>query len=236
MPLSREHVLALLDTVALPDGGTLVSRDVIRALDVTDGLVRFVVEAPTSEQARLYVLLKDQITALLTAAAGVQSVQLVFTAHGPTAPAAKAPASAGAPPALKIGQHPTPQVGGAARVTGVDHIIAIASGKGGVGKSTVSSNLAVALARQGRRVGLLDADIYGPSQPRMMGVSQRPASPDGKIIIPLQAHGVTVMSIGLMLKADEAVIWRGPMIMGALQQLLTQVQWGRVEQGACGTR
>ena len=229
MPLSREHVLALLDTVALPDGGTLVSRDVIRALDVTDGLVRFVVEAPTSEQARLYVLLKDQITALLTTAAGVQSVQLVFTAHGPTAPAAKTPASAGAPPALKIGQHPTPQAGGAARVTGVDHIIAIASGKGGVGKSTVSSNLAVALARQGRRVGLLDADIYGPSQPRMMGVSQRPASPDGKIIIPLQAHGVTVMSIGLMLKADEAVIWRGPMIMGALQQLLTQVQWGELD-------
>jgi ATP-binding protein involved in chromosome partitioning len=98
-----------------------------------------------------------------------------------------------------------------------------------VGKSTVASNLAVALARQGRRVGLLDADIYGPSQPRMMGVSKRPASPDGKIIEPLVAHGVTMMSIGLMLKEDEAVVWRGPMIMGALQQLLGQVAWGKLD-------
>jgi ATP-binding protein involved in chromosome partitioning len=111
----------------------------------------------------------------------------------------------------------------------VDRIIAIASGKGGVGKSTVASNLAVALARQGRRVGLLDADIYGPSQPRMMGVSKRPASPDGKTIEPLHAHGVTMMSIGLMLKEDEAVIWRGPMLMGALQQLINQVAWGRLD-------
>ncbi|NBO20660.1 MAG: ATP-binding protein, partial [Rhodobacteraceae bacterium] len=83
--------------------------------------------------------------------------------------------------------------------------------------------------RQGRRVGLLDADIHGPSQPRMMGVSRRPASPDGKIIEPLTAHGVTMMSIGLMLKEDEAVIWRGPMLMGALQQLLTQVAWGPLD-------
>jgi ATP-binding protein involved in chromosome partitioning len=153
---------------------------------------------------------------------GVTSVQVVLTAHGPAAKPA-------APPSLKIGQHPTPQQGGPQKVSGVDRIIAVGSGKGGVGKSTVSSNLAVALARQGRRVGLLDADIYGPSQPRMMGVTKRPASPDGKIIEPLQAHGVTMMSIGLMLKEDEAVIWRGPMIMGALQQLLTQVAWGKLD-------
>jgi ATP-binding protein involved in chromosome partitioning len=107
--------------------------------------------------------------------------------------------------------------------------LAVGSGKGGVGKSTVSSNLAVALARQGRRVGLLDADIYGPSQPRMMGVNKRPASPDGKTIIPLQGHGVTLMSIGLMLDPDKAVVWRGPMLMGALQQMLGQVQWGTLD-------
>jgi ATP-binding protein involved in chromosome partitioning len=105
----------------------------------------------------------------------------------------------------------------------------VASGKGGVGKSTVASNLAVALARRGRRVGLLDADIYGPSQPKMMGVSGRPSSPDGKIIEPLVAHGVTMMSIGLMLKENEAVVWRGPMLMGALQQLLGQVAWGKLD-------
>jgi ATP-binding protein involved in chromosome partitioning len=111
-------------------------------------------------------------------------------------------------------------------VPGVKQIIAVGSGKGGVGKSTVASNLAVALARAGRKVGLLDADIYGPSQPRMMGVNKRPASPDGKTIIPLVAHGVTVMSVGFMLKEEEAVVWRGPMLMGAIQQLLYQVDWG----------
>jgi ATP-binding protein involved in chromosome partitioning len=98
-----------------------------------------------------------------------------------------------------------------------------------VGKSTVSSNLAVALAKQGRRVGLLDADIYGPSQPKMMGVNKRPASPDGKTIIPLHAHGVTMMSIGLMMDPDKAIIWRGPMWMGALQQMLGQVAWGELD-------
>lgn len=113
--------------------------------------------------------------------------------------------------------------------TGVDRILAVGSGKGGVGKSTVATNLAVALAKAGRRVGLLDADIYGPSIPRMMGVSGKPASPDGKIILPLHAHGVTVMSIGFMVEEAKAVIWRGPMLMGALQQLMGQVAWGELD-------
>ena len=108
-------------------------------------------------------------------------------------------------------------------------VIAVGSGKGGVGKSTLTSNLAVALARAGRRVGLLDADIYGPSQPRMLGLTgQKPIS-DGQMIEPLRAHGVTVMSLGLMMKEGEAVVWRGPMLMGALQQMLNQVKWGELD-------
>jgi ATP-binding protein involved in chromosome partitioning len=144
----------------------------------------------------------------------------VLTAYGP---AAKPPSSG-----LKIGGHMKPQAG-SLKPSGVARILAIGSGKGGVGKSTVSSNLAVALARAGRRVGLLDADIYGPSQPRMMGVSQKPESPDGQTIIPLKAHGVTIMSIGLMLPEEKAVVWRGPMLMGALQQMLSQVAWGTLD-------
>lgn len=232
MSIAREDVLAVLARVQVP-GGTLVSRDLVRALAIEGGTVRFVIEAATPEEARSLAPAQVAAELALKALPGVTTVQAVMTAHGPAPKAATA-----APPQLgasqlgqgvKIGQHPSPHQGGPARIAGVDRIIAIGSGKGGVGKSTVSSNLAVALAKQGRRVGLLDADIYGPSQPRMMGVSKRPASPDGKIIEPLHAHGVTMMSIGLMLKEDEAVIWRGPMLMGALQQLLGQVAWGELD-------
>ena len=221
MTVSRDDVMAALANITTPGGGTLTGDDLVRALVIDAGIVRFVIEAATPDQARALAGAQTAAEAALRALPGVASVQVVMTAHGPAAKPA--------PPSLKIGQHPTPHQGGPGRIAGIDRIIAIGSGKGGVGKSTVASNLAVALAKQGRRVGLLDADIYGPSQPRMMGVSKRPASPDGKIIEPLIAHGVTMMSIGLMLKEDEAVIWRGPMIMGALQQLLSQVAWGKLD-------
>ena len=219
MSVTREAVEAVLNRIATPDGGTLLGRDLVRALTVDGGLVRFVIEAATPDVARALAPAQAAAERAIRALPGVTGVQVVMTAHGP----------APKPPSLKIGQHPTPQQGGPQPVSGVERIIAIASGKGGVGKSTVASNLAVALARQGRRVGLLDADIYGPSQPKMMGVSGRPASPDGLTIEPLLAHGVTMMSIGLMLKEDEALIWRGAMIMGALQQLITQVIWGKLD-------
>jgi ATP-binding protein involved in chromosome partitioning len=151
------------------------------------------------------------------ALAGAGNVSALVTAH-----------AAKAPPDLKIGRHPTAQAG-PQKVPGVKAIIGVASGKGGVGKSTVAANLAVALTLAGKSVGMLDADVYGPSQPRMLGVSGRPASPDGKTIIPLKGHGVTLMSIGLMVAEGEAVVWRGPMLMGALQQMLNQVQWGDLD-------
>ncbi|GIT90623.1 iron-sulfur cluster carrier protein [Jannaschia pagri] len=211
---TRDDVMAALDRIALPDGGSLVSRDMIRAVTLGGDGVSFVIEAPSAEIARKMEAIRQAAEGLVADLPGVSRVQAVLSA----------PTEAKQPPSLKLGGHPKPQ-DGPMRVPGVKRLLAIASGKGGVGKSTVSSNIAVALAKQGRRVGLLDADIYGPSQPRMMGASKRPASPDGKTIHPLQAHGVTLMSIGLMLGEDKAVVWRGPMLMGALQQMLGQVVW-----------
>ncbi|NNE86994.1 MAG: P-loop NTPase, partial [Silicimonas sp.] len=216
--IDRKVILDKLKSIALPDGGDLVSRDLVRALQIEGDSVRFVIEAVSADQARTLEGIRTQAESALRALEGVASASVVLTAH------AGAP-SAPRPPSLKVGGHAKPHQGGPAPISGVDRIIAIGSGKGGVGKSTVSSNLAVALAKEGRRVGLLDADIYGPSQPKMMGVMKRPSSPDGKKIIPLHAHGVTLMSIGFMVEPEKAVVWRGPMLMGALQQMLGQVEW-----------
>ena len=111
----------------------------------------------------------------------------------------------------------------------VKNIIVVASGKGGVGKSTVSANLALALQAEGAKVGVLDADIYGPSQPRMLGVSGKPESPDGKAIIPMQAHGLSLMSIGFLVEEDTPMIWRGPMVTQAMMQLLTDTRWEQLD-------
>jgi ATP-binding protein involved in chromosome partitioning len=215
---TRDQVLELLKTITDPVAGSdIVASGVVRALTVDDaGAVRFVMEIPPS-QAQAYQAVKDQAEALLASTDGVAKVAIVMTGHSEKAP----------PPDLKLGRPAQPK--GPETIPGVNHVIAIASGKGGVGKSTVSANLACALAAQGRRVGLLDADVYGPSQPRMLGVSGRPASPDGKTILPMRNHGVTMMSIGLMTNEDQAVVWRGPMLMGALQQMMMQVQWGALD-------
>jgi len=237
MAISREVVLSELQQIAVPGGGNLVSADLVRALAIEEGTVRFVIEASDAAAARALAPAEAEARRRLGALPGVEKVQIVMTApagprQAPQAGAevvARSGAAAGAePPSLKIGRHPTPQAG-PAPVSGVARILAIGSGKGGVGKSTLTSNLAVALARAGRRVGLLDADIYGPSQPRMLGLTgQKPVS-DGQMIEPLRAHGVTVMSLGLMMKEGEAVVWRGPMLMGALQQMLNQVKWGELD-------
>lgn len=231
MSVNRETALREISDIVLPDGRTLEKADLVRAFSVDGDTVRFVLEVADAGVARALAPVEAEAKRRLSAMPGVEKVQIVMTAPAGK-PQAQPPGhsvrSSGAAPSLQIGRHPTAQAG-PQPIPGVKSIIAIGSGKGGVGKSTVTSNLAVALARAGRRVGLLDADIYGPSQPRMMGVSGRPASPDGQHIEPLHAHGVTVMSIGLMLKEGEAVVWRGPMLMGAMQQMLQQVNWGELD-------
>jgi ATP-binding protein involved in chromosome partitioning len=153
---------------------------------------------------------------------GVRNATVVLTAHRAAPPPVEAPRSE-APPAETRRPAPKPQP-----IPGVAHVMAVASGKGGVGKSTVSVNLAVALARLGLRVGLMDADIYGPSLPRMLGEHRRPEV-RGDRMIPVEAWGLKTMSMGLLVGEDSAMIWRGPMIMGAVQQFLGQVEWGELD-------
>lgn len=237
---TKEGILAALSAIADPSKGTdIVSAGMVSGLVVRNGAVGFALEVDPARGAALEPLRKaaeDAVRAL----DGVTSVTAVLTAHSDQpgtaspAPAAAAAAAApkGTPPDLglaKQGDKPIPTSKDTGPIDGIDRIVAVASGKGGVGKSTVSANLALAMAAQGKRVGLLDADVYGPSQPRMLGVSGRPSTPDGKTILPLRNYGVTVMSMGFMLQEDQSVVWRGPMLMSALQQMLRQVQWGKLD-------
>jgi len=219
MSLNRDDILNELRSIKLPDGTDLASSGLIQALAVESGAVRFVLEAKSPEDAANLSSVRDAAEAAVKNLSGVSSVSVVLTAHAPTPQQ---------PPNLKAAKKPAAPEG-RQRIAGVKNIIAVGSGKGGVGKSTVSSNLAVALAKQGRRVGLLDADIYGPSQPRMMGTDARPKTDDNDNIIPLMSHGVAMMSIGLLVEPDQALAWRGPMLMGALQQLLREVAWGELD-------
>ena len=218
---TEEQIIQTLERLQLPDGKSLAGSGMLRALTIERAQVRFVIEAPSPEAAAQMEPIRAAAVQLVQELPGVESVSAVLTAHGAAAPAK-------APPKLSIGGHPDPKRRDI-RPKGVARVIAVGSGKGGVGKSTVSVNLAVALAKAGQRVGLLDADFYGPSQPRMLGVSARPGqSPEGKIVPP-QAHGIKMMSLGLMVDEAQAVVWRGPMLMGAVQQMLGDVAWGDLD-------
>jgi len=221
--VTRETVLEALKEIQLPEGGDLSSSDMIKALTVNSGSVSFILEVAGDKGAAMAPV-RDRAQAAIESIDGVQKVSVILTAHSDAGESAPQDP----PPNLQIGAHPKPQKG-PKEIPGVKHVISIASGKGGVGKSTVASNLAVALARQGQRVGLLDADIYGPSQHRMMGLNEKPQSPNGKTIVPLENHGVKFMSMGLLLEEDEAVVWRGPMLVGTLQQLVGQTEWGELD-------
>ncbi|MGH1368722.1 MAG: P-loop NTPase [Maritimibacter sp.] len=226
MTLTNDRIRDVLASISLPEEGDLASRDMIRALTIEGGVVSFVIEAPSPEIAATLEPQRRAAEAAVAALDGVERVTAILTAHG-NAPAKPAPAAKQAPN-LRVGGHPTPQAGPQS-VPGVAKLIAVGSGKGGVGKSTVSANLAVALARAGKKVGLLDADILGPSQAMMMGNSDRPESADGKVLEPVLAHGVKLMSVGLIVDPDQAVVWRGPMLMGTVQQFLFQVNWAPLD-------
>ena len=221
----KDRILAELRRISLPNGEDIVSSGFVKALAIESGKARFVLEVPPELGPRMEPV-RAAAERAVASVPGVSAVSVVMTAHDQGRPGP--PARPAEPPTFRLGRHPTRQ-DGAATVKGVDRVIAVASGKGGVGKSTVASNLAVALQRQGRSVGLLDADMLGPSIPKMMGTSERPESPDGKTLSPILAHGVKMMSIGSLVREDEPVVWRGPMLMGALQQMLTDVDWSGTE-------
>ncbi len=214
-------------------GRDVMAAGMVQGLTVRDGLVHFALEVPR-ERAREMEPLRDAAEKAVAALRGVLSVTCVLTAHraemGPRpggagragpAPHAHPHAHGGGGPKAAGGQGPM-------LLPGVKHIVAVASGKGGVGKSTTAVNLAVALAAQGLRVGLLDADIYGPSLPQMLGAREKPDVRD-KTILPIRRWGLLAMSIGFLVDADTAMIWRGPMVMGALEQMMGQVAWGDLD-------
>ena len=223
--VERSAVLAALDRVIDPRSGRgLMAAGLVQGLVVAEDRVGFVLEAPAGQTA-LYAPVRDAAEAVLRAMPGVSRVSVVLTAETPTAPAPRRAASL-SPAAVDQGRAKAPVATN--RPAHVRRVLAVASGKGGVGKSTVAVNLAAALSAQGLSVGVLDADVYGPSLPTMLGLSGQPAYEDGAIV-PHEAHGLKAMSVGLLTKADDAMIWRGPMASQAITQMLGQTRWGKAE-------
>jgi ATP-binding protein involved in chromosome partitioning len=207
MSVSEQALAAALQSVVDPNTGRdFVTTKQLRNLRVEGGDVAFDVELGYPAKSQVGALRK----ALIAAARGVAGVQNVSANVG-----------------WKITAHAVQR--GVQLLPGVKNVVAVASGKGGVGKSTTAVNLALALAAEGAAVGILDADIYGPSQPTMMGIDGHPVSDDGQTMHPLENHGIKVMSIGFLVEPDQAMIWRGPMATQALDQLLRQTNWGELD-------
>ncbi len=208
--ITDDDVLKALRTVVDPArNADIVSLGMVSGLAIKGGNVGFSIEVDPARGQALEPL-RQAAERAVQSLKGVTSATVVLTAHrgGPAAPAAR-------PAAAQKSLAP-----------GIRAIIAVASGKGGVGKSTTAVNLAIALSVEGAKVGLLDADVYGPSMPRMMGISGKPATEDGKTLVPLRNHGIAVMSMGFLIDEEKPMIWRGPMVASAIQQMLRDVNWG----------
>ncbi|MEB3702003.1 Mrp/NBP35 family ATP-binding protein [Candidatus Bealeia paramacronuclearis] len=202
----HDHVVAILSQVMHPlTQKSLMESDCISGLEITEnGIITFTLEFDT-QHIQLAQEVKEKLAQILKKIPGIEEVRIILTAQ-------------------KKSKLLNPKE--RKSIEGVRNVIAIASGKGGVGKSTTAVNLALSLHQLGLRVALLDADIYGPSIPRMLGIRDRVKSEDGKILIPHEKYGIAVMSLGFMTDEETPAIWRGPMVQSALQQMLRQVSWG----------
>ncbi len=217
--MSSDNIIAEKAKAALAE---VVDTTLISGLACHNGHVTFAIEVDPSEGAKLEPL-RQRAQSAVEKLDGVKQVTAVLTAERSAPPAipVKGSAKAGGNFSHKISSNPV--------APKVRHIIAVASGKGGVGKSTVSNNLAAAFVKLGKTVGLLDADIYGASQPRMLGLHEKPATDNAGMIVPPVAHGMKVMSMGFFVEREAPIIWRGPMVHSAIQQLLRDVDWGALD-------
>jgi ATP-binding protein involved in chromosome partitioning len=213
--LSDETILgaarAALSPLRLPDGGTLLDGAVVSGPVVIGGRVTLTLTVPAAS-AQQYADIRTQAEAVLRAVPGCENAMVLLTGEATAPPDLRQPAAA-RPPVLE----------------GVRHVIAVASGKGGVGKSTTAVNLALALRGLGLSVGILDADIHGPSIPTLLALHGKPRMGEDRRLLPMQSNGITAMSMGMMVDAETAMIWRGPMVMSAITQMLAEVDWGTLD-------
>lgn len=233
MAVDKTQVLAALRAVTSPRGVALTDAKVLSEITASDGKVFFSINVDANE-ARAWEEVRARAEAAVRAIPGVTTAMVALTAErkpGTAAPTQPSH-SHGVKPVAQHRPHGTPAdspMGKQASIPGIGSIIAVASGKGGVGKSTTALNLALALRDLGLRVGLLDADIYGPSVPRLTGVREKPALNDAKKMVPIVRFGLPLMSIGFLVEEETAMVWRGPMVMSAIRQMLWDVAWGELD-------
>jgi ATP-binding protein involved in chromosome partitioning len=224
----KNAVMDRLRQIKGPDlEGDIVSLGLVSDVFVSDGRVAFSITVPAARAQELEPL-RQAAEKVVKEVDGVENAMVALTAErAPGSAPARPPQPAPAPRAPRPPQEE--QASAKPGVPGIKHIVAVASGKGGVGKSTTTANLALGMAANGLKVGVLDADIYGPSVPRLFNVSGRPEALSGRMLKPLEGYGVKVMSMGFMVEEETPMIWRGPMVISALTQMLREVAWGELD-------